>query len=131
MKRQFTVLLAVLITISQPVLAQNSAKVWFDKIDGNSDAKVSKTEFLKMWSDVFTKLDSNNDKQLTLEEWTKPNNKSDSKSKAVFYNADTNSDGNLSVAEHVALRTKHFNATDADQDGSLVLKEMAGKAAKK
>ena len=95
----------------------------FAKLDTNGDGAGSQPEFeAYMKHEVFNRVDSNTDGNVTLKEWQAFNPKVD---KAKFSKADRNADGAITRPEADATfdregsLKKLFTRIDADADGKL------------
>jgi len=98
----------------------------FDRLDKNSDGKLSREEAAKMPQRRFEQLDKNSDGTLTLAELTA------GKGKGKFRKghgkhmrgADTNQDGNIDVNEARAMAGKRFDRLDKNHNGVLDKEEL-------
>jgi Ca2+-binding EF-hand superfamily protein len=101
---------------------------FFKPFDTNNDRVISYDEFSVKQRANFTKLDMDNNGQVTLAEYTadaqtKPDKLAKETSK--FVSLDKNQDGNLTVAEFEALRRQQFDEMDANCDGDMSWDEFA------
>jgi Ca2+-binding EF-hand superfamily protein len=99
----------------------------FAKTDLNHDGKLSHEEASDYFVDImFTNADANHDGSLTWEEWQVPGA---GQSKAKFKAADSDKDGNLTLAEARAygrssgLFKQNFRSADANHDGFVTQPE--------
>ena len=100
------------------LLADSAAQKMHQAMDMNRDGVVSHTEYMKAWDVSFERMDKSGDQLLKSTE--APAN--------VMKLADENQDGQVSPAEHRALRQRHFDSFDQDVSGGLTLAEMSGTA---
>jgi Ca2+-binding EF-hand superfamily protein len=104
----------------------------FDKMDTNSDGRISAEEHAAGAKRMFDTMDANNDGNVTVEEMAASHEKitgevadaNEMSAAAKMKVMDTNGDGVLNAAEHAAGAKKMFEKMDTNHDGYLTRAEM-------
>ncbi|MGH6942440.1 EF-hand domain-containing protein [Hypericibacter sp.] len=114
--------------IIAPGASDSQIDVFFKPIDTNNDRAISFEEFSVKQQSNFAKLDTDQNGQITLAEYTvevqsKPDNLAKETSK--FVSLDKDQDGNLTIAEFEAPRRQQFDDMDANCDGQMSWPEFA------
>lgn len=118
------------LALSGSVLAGEAATT--DRMDTNTDGKVSQSEYQAAAKASFDRLDANRDGKVTATEMdaayaaTKPGvgaAKMPSSAERIK-TLDTDGDGSLTASEHDAGSRTMFEQLDADKDGSLSTAEI-------
>jgi Ca2+-binding EF-hand superfamily protein len=104
-------------------LRQEELVVRFKKLDQDGDGKLSGTES-QLPPQFFQKLDTNNDRALSLEEFqARPDRRAEHR-EFEFERADGNHDGKVTRAEADQSAKERFDHVDADHDGVITRAEF-------
>ena len=107
--------MATVLAVVQPALADPVAEI-FDRLDGNGDGVIDRTEFQIRKMELFYESDANQNIQLEPEEVNlKPE---------VFAAADTDGDGVLSGVEFIEAPFTQFEAADTNSDHEITPEEF-------
>jgi len=95
----------VIVTLSSlliggSLVASSEVKTMHQAMDMNRDGVVSEAEYMEIWDLSFGRMDLSGDQQLESSEAPA----------SVMKLADENQDGRVSLAEHRALRQRHFDS---------------------
>lgn len=104
----------------------------FKKRDKNEDGKLEKSELIGWVSNDFSKLDTDNNGTLSLEEFSnaaKFQNRKRKRGKRlgpdeIITRLDADSDGRISKSEAKGRLAEHFDRIDTDNDGFVSKKEL-------
>ena len=110
----------------------------FNRMDTDSDGKISATEHSAAAASMFATMDANGDGKVTAEEMTAAHQKVTGHAPAAgemsaaekIKTIDTNGDGALTADEHAAGSKQMFDRMDTDKDGFVSRTEMAAGHAK-
>ena len=137
-------ILFAVILASQVVFAEDRVGTYFNKLDTNSDGKISLEEFLNpppkkvKTEDDFNRIDKNGDGFITSEEFANKMEKKGwkgdcDKAGKYFEKLDVNSDGQVSFEEfeNSPLKKRNpeevFKRLDENGDGYITSEEFANK----
>ncbi len=106
----------------------------FKQRDKNEDGKLEKSELIGWVSNDFSKLDTNSDGYLSLDEFSKAAKFRKGKRKGksgdrpnpakVMERLDSNSDGKISKKEAKGPLAEHFDRIDSNDDGYITAEEI-------
>ncbi|TNF53084.1 hypothetical protein EP227_06465 [bacterium] len=108
----------------------------FQDFDSDKDGKVDQEEFMQdMEEDAFNKIDRDDDKVITQEEWNSIERVTDKeKHREIFTYIDKNNDKRISFLEFADYADKHSNLEDSfirfdkNKNGSLSPNELPAKS---
>lgn len=99
----------------------------WDRQDADSNGSISRDEFLARPSEHFTRLDANNDGQISADERPQRPERGErgqrGERRGGFMGADANNDSVLSRAEFAAQGAEMFQRLDANSDGRVTREE--------
>lgn len=104
----------------KPPIAEQMMK----KLDLNNDKKLSLEEFKNGVPEKFAKLDSNKNGFLSLEELKKDKQHRRKTAEQIMKDLDQNKDNKLSQSEAKGPVNDHFRAIDTSEDGFLSMDEL-------
>ena len=135
---------AILMGAADPAAAQSAkdahieqaVRQIFQRLDGDADGKLTKTEFMQARERDFAALDANRDSVVTKEEFFDPklhgigqlNSTELVQAKQIwsrqFAGLDTDKNGKLTTAEDASFEQRSFEKLDRNKDGDITLTEM-------
>ncbi|NQT84373.1 hypothetical protein HQ563_15215 [bacterium] len=81
----------------------------------NADRKVTREEFLGLWTEAFRNQDKDGDGMLNVTEFGDP---------VSFKHADPSQDGKATFTEFTKMYYNQFDGLDKNKDGLLTVEEM-------
>jgi len=87
----------------------------FRRMDVNADCKVTRQEFLRLWTEAFRNQDKDGDGMLNEIEFGHP---------VSFKHADADQDGKATLAEFTKMYSNQFKGLDRNKDSLLTIDEV-------
>jgi Ca2+-binding EF-hand superfamily protein len=91
-----------------------------ERADANNDGNITREEFLAGPSQMFARLDDNNDGVISADERPQRGERSERRGRR---HADANSDGQISQSEFAAMSASRFERLDSNDDGRVTREE--------
>jgi Ca2+-binding EF-hand superfamily protein len=88
--------------------------------DANDDGSITREEFFAGPSQMFARLDNNNDGVVSADERPQRRERGERQGRR---HADANNDGVISQSEFVAMSASHFERLDSNDDGQVTREE--------
>lgn len=107
-----------------PPIQLKRFSIFFKRLDTNNDGNITVNEFMRWRQAQFRRLDANNDGSLSRLEVATGKKKFDQKLLEKFYVNDTDRDQTLSRTEFQEASRRKFLKLDANRDGNLSQTEM-------
>jgi hypothetical protein len=96
----------------------------FERADANNDGAITREEFLARPNQMFDRIDANSNGVIEASERPQPRQRGEGGPHRERFNPDTDNNGSISQAEHVAMGARVFERMDANSDGRVTQDEQ-------